>query len=218
MPIAGAGRSRPCRVFTQVLSANRAMLGSSALNLRLTRSSTDPRLAARFSPEGRLAHARDAAPSALAHDARHAPHRRAYAHAPQRGERLGCAVYAAHFASAPGDQSGELPVAHRVRARRPALPCAVAPAGRPERGAHLRDRPPAFVEENELELRPLQPLVLALEPTQVRGHLERVVARPQSAASAFLTQSDRPRRRSPARAPPPRRSSRTFCKARQPSA
>lgn len=50
------------------------------------------------------------------------------------------------------------PVAHRVRARRPALPRAVAPAGRPERGAHLRDRPPAFAGENELELRPLRRL------------------------------------------------------------
>lgn len=41
MSIAGAGCSRPCRVFTQVMPANRAMLGPSALNLRLTRSSTD---------------------------------------------------------------------------------------------------------------------------------------------------------------------------------
>lgn len=40
------------------MPANRAALGPPASNLRLTRSSGDSRLEARFSPEGRLAHAR----------------------------------------------------------------------------------------------------------------------------------------------------------------
>ena len=56
--ITGAKYSQPCRVFTQAMSANHAMLGPSALNLRPARSSAESRLAARFSPEGRLAHAR----------------------------------------------------------------------------------------------------------------------------------------------------------------
>ena len=40
------------------MSANRVALGPPASNLRLARSSGDSRLEARFSPEGRLAHAR----------------------------------------------------------------------------------------------------------------------------------------------------------------
>ena len=40
------------------MSANHAALGPPASNLRLTRSSGDSRFKARFSPEGRLAHAR----------------------------------------------------------------------------------------------------------------------------------------------------------------
>ena len=41
-----------------MMSANHALLGPSASNLRLTRSSAESFLDARFSPEGRLAHAR----------------------------------------------------------------------------------------------------------------------------------------------------------------
>ena len=40
------------------MSANHALLGPSALSLRLTRSSAESFLDERFSPEGRLAHAR----------------------------------------------------------------------------------------------------------------------------------------------------------------
>lgn len=49
------------------MSANHAMFGPSAPNLRPTGSAADSRPEARFSPEGLLAHARDAVPSALAH-------------------------------------------------------------------------------------------------------------------------------------------------------
>lgn len=57
MPVASAGYSQPWRVLTWAMSANRAASGSPASNLRPTRSSADSRLDARFSPEGRLAHA-----------------------------------------------------------------------------------------------------------------------------------------------------------------
>ena len=59
MSITSAKYSQPWRVFTQAMSANHAMLGPPASNLRpTTRSSADSCLDARFSPEGRLAHAR----------------------------------------------------------------------------------------------------------------------------------------------------------------
>lgn len=52
MPVASAGYSQPRRVLTQVMSADRAMSGPPASNLRPARSGADSRLDARFSPEG----------------------------------------------------------------------------------------------------------------------------------------------------------------------
>lgn len=157
MPVASARRSQPWRVLTQAMSANHAALGPPASNLRLTRSAADSRLEARFSPEGLLAHARGAAPASLPHDAGHALARGAPPpERPQPHERLGRAVNIPHLGSDLGYQLGELFVAHGVRAGRPRLPRAVAPPGHLQRRAHLRHRPVHFVEEYELELRPLR--------------------------------------------------------------
>ena len=185
------------------MSANHALLGPSASNLRLTRSSAESFLDARFSPEGRLAHARHPAPPALAHDPRHALARGAHARPPQLEEHLRCAVYVAYLRSDLGYHRRKLLVAHRVRARRAPLPRAVALAGHLERGAHLRHRPGALVEGDELELRPLRRLAyscllakkaLAFKsisfsrhaPAQVLGHLERVVSRPEISRVGLL--------------------------------
>lgn len=188
----------------------------------------------RFAPRGPLrargpfgARARDAAPSALAHDAGHALARRARPERPQPHERLGRAVDIPHLGSGLGYQFGELFVAQGVRAGRPRLPRVVALPGRLQRRAHLRHRPVHFVEEYELELRPLPrkaySCLLAKKALAIKSISFSLFRRPFSrfslrrssaiwnglasgagpAASAFLTQSDRP----PASQPSPRATS-----------
>lgn len=55
MSITSARYSQPCLVFMQAMSANHAMLGLSALDLRLARSSADSRIACALG--GRFLHA-----------------------------------------------------------------------------------------------------------------------------------------------------------------
>ena len=102
------------------------------------------------------ARARDAAPSALAHYARHALPRRANPHARQREERLRRAVDAPNLIPDLGYRDGKLLVAHGVRARRARPPGVIALARHLQRRAHLRHRPIGLVGEYELELRPLR--------------------------------------------------------------
>lgn len=154
MSITSVGYSRPCRVFTQAMSANRAMSAPPASNLRLTGSSTGPPPGCAFPARGALgARACDAVrlidvrtPMRLsAKSALGAPHM----------PRTSLLTRAINPASP-----------RRASRARSALPRAVAPAGRPERGAHLRDRPPAFAGENELELRPLRRLSYSCLPAK----------------------------------------------------
>ena len=132
------------------MSANHAAFGPPASNLRLTRSSGDSLLKARWSTEGRLTRARDSAPSALAHDAGHALARGAHHARAQPHERLGRAVDAPNLVPELGYRDGKLLVAQGVRARRARLPGVIALARRLQRRAHLRHRPARLVEGYEL--------------------------------------------------------------------
>ncbi len=145
------------------------------------------------------ARARHPAPSALAHDSRHALARGTHAHAAELEEHLRCAVYVAHFGPDPGDQFGEPPsrsacalggrLFHAQWPRRVALSAAhipgtgQAPSLREMNSnfALFADSPAAACWRRRRSLLkylvlPLQALVLALEPAQVLGHLQRVLA------------------------------------------
>ena len=177
------------------MSANHAPSGPSALKSRLTRSGAAfARGAAGFSPPfGLLAQPRavpDGPP--LAHDARHAPARGAHAVPPGLGVPL------------------------VARAGAAGSPRAVALPGRLERRAHLGDRPGPLVGLDERGLSPLRPRACSCPPAEgalaSKGvslslfgrSLSRLSPRRSSAirkglspagaraASALLTQSDRP--------------------------
>ena len=152
--------------------------------------------------------ARDAAPAPLPHDAGHALARGAHPERPQPHERLGRAVDIPHLGSDLGNKLGQFGVAHGMRARQPRFPRVAALARHLQRCAHLRHRPVGLVEEDELELGLLRrgpyscllaKKALAFKSISFsRFSLRRSSAiwnglpsGAASAASAFLTQSDR---------------------------
>lgn len=204
------------------------MLGPPASNLRPTRSSADSRLVARFSPEGRLAHARVTPRQPRSRMmGGHAPARGAHPERPQPHERLGCTVDAPNLVPDLGYRDGKLLIARGVRARRARFPRVIPLARQLKRREHIRQQTIGLDEGYELELRPLRgkaySCLLAKKALTFKSISFSRLSRSFSlfslrrssaiwnglasdagpAASAFLTQSDR----LPASQPSPRAAS-----------